>query len=114
MGNKSFIRYIKASFSNKNTKNMKLLKQIRFKKKKKKEKSAIHQTNSYLNGLIWTFILIHLYLYLKWYRYEIYIYIMMCNQFTSKKGENFKNIKVDNSKQNLKGLINLSPIINEL
>ena len=42
------------------------------------------------------------------------MYIMMCNQFTSKKGENFKNIKVDNSKQNLKGLINLNPIINEL
>ena len=74
MGNKSFIRYIKASFSNKHTKNIELLKQIRFKKKKKKrkkEKSTIHQTNSHLNGIIWTFILIHLYAYLKWYRYEM-------------------------------------------
>ena len=43
MGNKSFIRYIKASFSNKHTKNIELLKQIRFKKKREKKKKKNQQ-----------------------------------------------------------------------
>ena len=46
MGNKSFIRYIKASFNNKNTKNMELLKQIRFKNKNKKRKRKRKISNS--------------------------------------------------------------------
>ena len=45
MGNKTFTKYIKTSFRNNNLKNMELFKQIRLKK------SAIHQTNSYLNEI---------------------------------------------------------------